>query len=123
VPMRNALNEVLREEYIADNQRAVDRWNKALEEAGVSERLKLPHRRFNRQIGEYAGHRFDPEGNLVSDETWNRMKDTWLVTDADRAYVQSIQVQVTEPGKMANWIAPPRVGIKGRPVEFEYVRL
>ena len=27
-----------------------------------------------------------------------------------------------EPGKMAHWIAPPKHGIKGRPIEFEYVR-
>jgi hypothetical protein len=30
---------------------------------------------------------------------------------------------VYEPGKFANWIAPPNKGIEGRPVEFEYVRL
>jgi benzoyl-CoA 2,3-dioxygenase component B len=30
--------------------------------------------------------------------------------------------KVDEPGKIANWIAPPKQGIKGRPVEFEYVR-
>jgi benzoyl-CoA 2,3-dioxygenase component B len=30
--------------------------------------------------------------------------------------------QVIEPGKMANWIAPPATGINGKPVEFEYVR-
>jgi benzoyl-CoA 2,3-dioxygenase component B len=30
---------------------------------------------------------------------------------------------VTEAGKIANWIAPPKAGIKGRPFEFEYVRL
>jgi benzoyl-CoA 2,3-dioxygenase component B len=29
---------------------------------------------------------------------------------------------VTEPGKMANWIAAPRQGIKGKPLDFEYVR-
>jgi benzoyl-CoA 2,3-dioxygenase component B len=29
---------------------------------------------------------------------------------------------VVEPGKMANWIAPPKRGVKGRPVDFEYVR-
>jgi benzoyl-CoA 2,3-dioxygenase component B len=30
---------------------------------------------------------------------------------------------VTEPGKIANWIAPPAAGIKGLPFEFEYVKL
>jgi benzoyl-CoA 2,3-dioxygenase component B len=29
---------------------------------------------------------------------------------------------VTEPGKMANWIAPPAKGIDGKPLDFEYVR-
>jgi hypothetical protein len=32
-------------------------------------------------------------------------------------------VQVTEPGKMANWIARAEEGHQGPPVEFEYVRL
>jgi benzoyl-CoA 2,3-dioxygenase component B len=30
---------------------------------------------------------------------------------------------VYERGKMASWIAPPETGIKGRPVDYEYVRL
>jgi benzoyl-CoA 2,3-dioxygenase component B len=28
-----------------------------------------------------------------------------------------------EPGKFANWIAPPNKGIEGRPVEHQYVRM
>ena len=30
---------------------------------------------------------------------------------------------VIEPGKFANWIAPPARGVNSQPVEFEYVRL
>jgi benzoyl-CoA 2,3-dioxygenase component B len=30
---------------------------------------------------------------------------------------------VTEPGKFANWIAPPRVGIDNKPGDFEYVKI
>jgi benzoyl-CoA 2,3-dioxygenase component B len=123
VAIRNALNEVLREEYIDDNQKSVDRWNKVLEKEGIDFRLELPSRRFNRAIGEYSGHRFDPKGNLISEETWEAHRDEWLVNAADRAYIQSIQVQVIDPGKMAGWVAAPKSGIKGRPVEFEYVRL
>jgi benzoyl-CoA 2,3-dioxygenase component B len=29
---------------------------------------------------------------------------------------------VTEPGKFANWIAPPARGINAQPIDFEYVR-
>ena len=38
-PLRNAMNEVLRDAYVEDCQRGVDRWNKRLAEAGLSERL------------------------------------------------------------------------------------
>ena len=30
---------------------------------------------------------------------------------------------VREPGRFANWIAPPERGVDRNPVEFEYVRL
>jgi len=30
---------------------------------------------------------------------------------------------VLEPGKFADWIAPPAKGIDGKPAEFDYVRL
>ena len=31
--------------------------------------------------------------------------------------------RVTEPGKMAGWIAPPERGINDLPIDYEYVRL
>ena len=46
----------------------------------------------------------------------------WLPTAADREYVSSIMTQVTEPGKFAPWIAPPRVGINEQAIGFPYVR-
>jgi benzoyl-CoA 2,3-dioxygenase component B len=41
----------------------------------------------------------------------------------DREYVRGLMRPVTEPGKISNWIAPPATGVKGKPFEFEYVRL
>src|SRR5919205_2202549 len=68
VPLRNAMNEVLRDEYVKDCQRAVDRWNKTLLRSGVSGlSLRLPSRRFHRGVGPYATATFDPEGRLMSD--------------------------------------------------------
>ena len=43
-------------------------------------------------------------------------------TNEDRAYVASLMGRVTEPGKFANWIAPPVMGINRQPVDFDYVR-
>ena len=123
ISLRNALNEVLRDDYVTDNERTLERWNKIIQNHGIDYELKLPSRRFHRQIGEYSGHFFAPDGTLIDEATFNAKKDDWLVSDKDRAYIASIQVQVTEPGKMANWVAPPKTGIKGRPVDYEYVRL
>jgi benzoyl-CoA 2,3-epoxidase subunit B len=123
VPLRNALNEVLRGEYVKDCEKGLARWNKALTDEGISQRLYLPNIRFHRHVGEYAGHQFDIEGNLITKEQFEAMKDEWLPTIEDREYVRSLMKPVTEVGKIANWIAPPTSGIKGKPFEFEYVRL
>src|SRR6266567_2174566 len=66
VPLRSAMNEVLRDAYVEDCQRGVDRWNKRLADAGLSERLRLPRKRFYRHIGLYADLPFDPEGRLLA---------------------------------------------------------
>lgn len=123
VPLRNALNEVLREEFIEDNQKGVDYWNRILEEHGLAERLRLPHRRFNRQIGMYSDHRFDLDGQPLDETTWQARRDEWLPSAEDRAYVRSLMQQVVQPGKVAAWIAPPAKGINGQPADFEYVKL
>src|SRR6185503_4470207 len=123
VPLRNALNEVLRTEYVKDCEKGLARWNKVLNDAGMSERLYLPNPRFHRHVGEYAGHYFDIHGTLISKEEFVKHESEWLPTREDREYVQSLMHPVTEPGKIANWIAPPAAGIKGKPFEFEYVRL
>ena len=51
VPMLTALNLDLRNEYAADCENGVKRWNQELEDAGLEERLYLPHQGFNRRVG------------------------------------------------------------------------
>jgi len=123
VALRNALNEVLRSEYVKDCEKGLARWNKTLAEEGIGERLYLPNTRFHRHVGEFAGHYFDVEGNLISKEEFQQRKAEWLPTTEDRQYVRSLMHPVTDVGKIANWIAPPASGVKGKPFEFEYVRL
>jgi benzoyl-CoA 2,3-dioxygenase component B len=123
VPLRNAMNEVLRGEYIEDSQRGVDKWNRLIKEKGINFELTLPSSRFNRNAGIYQGLHFDPNGKLITREEWDAHKNKWLPTDADKAFVKSLMTNaIYEPGKMAHWIAAPKHGIKGRPVEFEYVK-
>ena len=123
VPLRNAMNEVLRDAYIADCDRVVRRWNKALAEEGVDFQVELPHRRFFRRQGVYSDHHFDPQGNLIDESTWNTRVSDWLPTQEDRDYLASLMHPVHEAGKMAHWVAAPRRGIDGQPLEFEYVRV
>jgi len=122
IPMRNAMNEVVRDTYVEDNQRGVDRWNKIITEAGVDFTLKLPSRRFNRKMGIYGGHHFDPEGRPISDLQFNEKRFEWLPGETDRAFIRSLMRPVLERGRMAHWIAPPASGINGKPLDFEYVR-
>ena len=120
--MLNALNEVLRDDYIRDSQGGVSRWNKAIEKHGVAFRLQVPHKAFHRRIGTLAGLNVTPEGRIVDEATWQAGADEWLPTQEDRAYVTSLMGRVTERGRFANWIAPPPMGVNRQPMEFEYVR-
>ena len=93
-----------------------------VEKAGIDFRLKVPHKAFHRNIGSLAGVKVSPDGRVVSDHEWNQRVEEWLPSDTDRAYVGSLMGRVVEPGKFANWIAPPVMGINRQPVNFEYVR-
>jgi benzoyl-CoA 2,3-dioxygenase component B len=122
VPMLNALNEVLRDDYIKDSISGVERWNKVLDKAGIAFRLKVPHKAFHRNIGALSGVKVSPDGRVVSEAEWNASVNQWLPSNDDRAYVASLMGRVVEPGKFANWIAPPVMGINRQPVDFDYVR-
>ena len=123
VPALTALNERLRDDYIVDCAAGVDRWNKILEKGGTDFRLALPHKTFHRRIGIFADAHIDPDGKVISEADWTHHSTDWLPTDDDHAFIQSLMKPVTEPGKMASYIAPPARGIGNQPVEFEYVKL
>ena len=99
VPMRNALNEVLRTEYIKDCQRGVDRWNKTIQRRGRrSSSSRLPSHKFHRQIGMWAGQllrarrrdaRRAPRGRRAAASGCRR--------EADEHYVKSLMKPVYEP--------------------------
>jgi len=123
VPLRNAMNEVLRDEYVKDNEKGIEYFNRICEKAGIDFRFKLPNRRFNRRIGIYSEARFDLDGNPITEEQWNAGVADWLPTPEDRAYVKSLMKPCHEKGKIAGWIAPPAKGINNQPFEYEYVKL
>lgn len=123
VPALNSLNERLRQDWIVDVQAGVSRWNRIFQKYGIDFELTLPHNAFHRAIGHFSDIQVNPAGQVISNDEWNRRSHEWLPTAEDRAYVQSLMsAAVTEPGKYANWIAPPARGINNQPVDFAYVR-
>ncbi len=102
----------------------VERWNRVIDKAGIAFKLGVPHKAFHRNIGALSGVKVSPDGRVVSvsDAQWQANADQWLPSRLDRAYVASLMGRIVEPGKFANWIAPPVMGINRQPVDFEYVR-
>jgi len=123
IPMRNAMNEVVRESYVRDCEKGLGRWNKLLEDSGYPQRMFLPSPRFRRTVGSWANIPTDLDGKPISTEEFAARQTEWLPTEGDRAYVRSLMKGVFERGKMAGWIAPPERGINTKPSDFEYVLL
>ncbi len=122
VPALTALNARLRDDYIREVKAGLDRWNRIPDRCGIPFRFTLPHIGFHRKIGHFAGHYISPEGQVLSESVWNSQADQWMPSTADHTFVESLMGRVLEPGKFANWIAPPAKGINSMPIEFEYVR-
>jgi benzoyl-CoA 2,3-dioxygenase component B len=122
-PALSSLNMRLRDDYLKDCSVGIGRWNKTIEQTGIHFQLKLPHQAFHRQIGEFSTIHADPSGNVLSDADWEKRRGEFLPSDGDRVYIESLMQPVTEPGKFAGWIAPPKVGIDNKPGEFEYVKI
>ncbi len=123
IPMRNAMNEVVRESYVRDCEKGLARWNKLLEDSGYPQRMFLPSPRFRRTVGSWANVPTDLSGKPIGAEEFAARQTEWLPTEGDRAYVRSLMKGVFERGKMAGWIAPPERGINTKPANFEYVLL
>ena len=113
----------LRDDYTRDASGGIGRWNKAIKKTGIEFELKLPHEGFNRQIGAFANLPIDPQGNIISQAEYENKKSAWLPSKQDGDYIQSLMVAVSEAGKYAGWIAPPKVGINNQSGDFEYVKL
>jgi len=123
VPALSALNMRLRDDYVAQCAAGVGRWNRIIDKFAIPFALELPHVAFHRQIGEFSKVKADAGGNMLSAEEWERRKDEFLPSASDRDFIETLMNPQFEPGKFANWIAPPKVGIDNKPGDFEYVKM
>jgi benzoyl-CoA 2,3-dioxygenase component B len=122
-PALTALNMRLRDDYTRDCGKGVERFNKIIEKTGVQFRLALPHVAFHRQIGEFCDVQATPAGELLDDAAWTKRRDAVLPSKDDGDFIAALMTSVSEPGRFAQWIAPPKVGIDNKPGDFEYVKI
>ena len=123
MPALNAINMRLRDDYVKDASGGRTRWNKIMKRTNVDFEFWLPHEGFNRNIGVFANVSVDPQGNIISPDSWEAQMAEWLPTKADGEFIQSLMKPCYEPGRYASWIAPPKVGINNQAGDFEYVKL
>ena len=123
MPALNAINMRLRDDYVKDASGGLTRWNKIMKRKNVDFEFRLPHEGFNRNIGAFANVSVDPQGNIISPDSWEAQMAEWLPTKADGEFIQSLMKPCYEPGRYASWIAPPKVGINNQAGDFEYVKL
>ena len=122
-PALSALNMRLRDDYVAECEGGIARWNRVIAAAGYQYRLGLPHVGFNRKIGEFAAAHLAPDGTVLTGLEWAARRDEFLPSVGDGEYVASLMRPARAVGEYAGWIAPPRVGIDGKPGDYEYVRI
>src|SRR5438034_775182 len=100
-PMRNAMNEVLRDAYIRDCEIGLKRWNMQIKRGGYKFELKLPSSRFRRAIGAWANIPTDLEGRAIGGgAAGRRFRPNAMQTGTDltdhrvgiRVHAQALQV-------------------------------
>ena len=123
MPALNAINARLLDDYIADAESVVAAWNRVIVKHGVDFEIVLPHRGFNRRVGEFKSVHVTPAGRLVDEAAWQDRRDEWLPTNADLEFIHSLMQPRTAVGEYASWIVPPPGGVGGKPGDFEYVRV
>ena len=100
VPALSALNMRLRDDYVADCNAGVGRWNRVIEKYGIPFQITLPHVAFHRHIGEFSARSMrTPTATSSSDAEWEKRKDEMLPSDDDRDYIESLMQPEFEPGK------------------------
>ena len=122
-PALLSLNMRLRDDYTKDTAVSIKRWNRTIVDAKINFEMKLPFEGFNRKIGTFMGSDISPLGDVLTKEAWNKDKNNFLPATEDNVFIESLMKPVSEPGKYAEWISAPDLGIDNNPGDFEYVKI
>ena len=115
---------ITRQAYVDDCNIGIKRWNRLIKKYGYEEfSLKLPSTKFRRNIGTWANMFFNPNGDLLNQENYNSLFSSWLPSENDKKFINSLMVQELDPSKTAGWINKPKRGINNQDIEYSYVDL
>ncbi|MDC1375627.1 benzoyl-CoA 2,3-epoxidase subunit BoxB, partial [bacterium] len=73
--------------------------------------------------GTFMGSDISPLGDVLTKEAWDKDKNNFLPATEDNVFIESLMKPVSEPGKYAEWISAPDLGIDNKPGDFEYVKI
>ena len=65
----------------------------------------------------------NPDGKIISKNEYDNKLGSWLPSENDKEFINSLMVQVTDANKTAGWIAAPNRGINNMDIGYEYVNL
>ncbi len=122
-PAVTAINARLRDDYVFDCRKGLERWNKIIATHNIDFSINAPHIAFHRAIGEFADLFVTPEGKVLDEAEWQKRVNEWLPSQSDGDFIASLMKPATKPGEYASWIAPPKTGIDSKAGDYEYVKL
>ena len=108
-----AINAVMRRQYISEVSKILDLWNTQLQKFNIDFQLRLPHERFNRQVGPCKGIAYDINGELIFDLNEAEILEAELPREDEFMAVKALMTRVLQPEKYASWIAPPSFRLAG----------
>ena len=65
----------------------------------------------------------NPKGEFINQDIYNRKLVSWLPSENDKKFINSLMIQELDPGKTASWITKPRRGINNQEIDYSYVDL
>ena len=63
------------------------------------------------------------ERYIINLDIYKRKLASWLPSENDKKFINSLMIQELDPSKTASWITKPRRGINNQEIDYSYVDL
>ena len=105
------MNEITRQAYVDDCNIGIKRWNRLIKKYGYEEYSLLYLLQNSEAIGVCKSNlSINPKGEFLNQDIYNRKLASWLPSENDKKFINSLMIQELDPGKTASWITKPEEG-------------